>query len=96
MWTLNLGQEILVGISSRTNKEGAECLQRAFPEFKVRKIPVTDTFHLKNIVTLAEEGLLVVKGDSTNSEYLKVSGFILHAWIQIVCLNYISLCKGDF
>ena len=32
------GRELFVGLSSRTNKEGVECLEKAFPKYPVTAI----------------------------------------------------------
>ena len=48
------GQELLVGLSHRTNAAGAEAMQQAFPEIPVRRIDIKEfgdsALHLKSVV----------------------------------------------
>ena len=68
------GREILVGLSSRTNKAGVEAVQAAFPGFPVTGIEVAGPLHLKTLLTLCGEDTLcasIENGDSFTM--LKVS-----------------------
>ncbi|XP_076472142.1 N(G),N(G)-dimethylarginine dimethylaminohydrolase 1-like [Babylonia areolata] len=66
------GKEIFVGLSSRTNKAGLDCLQRVFSDFPVTGIPVTGTLHLKSVVTMAQEGVLLMGSSAASQTALKV------------------------
>ena len=78
------GQEIFVGESLRSNKAGAESLQRAFPEFPVTQVPIRGTLHLKSVATLAQDGVLLVSDSKAGQEVLKVSSF---TWF-LVCFGW--------
>ena len=76
------GKEILVGLSSRTNKAGVEAVQAAFPGFPVTGIEVAGPLHLKTLLTLCGEDTLcasIENGDSfTMLKVVSVSsGFIV-------------------
>ena len=69
------GQEILVGLSGRSNKAGVDGLQKIFPEFPVTPVPVTGALHLKSVATLAQEGVIAVGGSKPAKDVLKVKNF---------------------
>lgn len=61
------GREILVGLSSRTNKAGVEAVQAAFPGFPVTGIEVAGPLHLKTLLTLCGEDTLCASIESGDS-----------------------------
>lgn len=54
------GREFFVGLSSRTNEAGIDDLSKAFPNFPVTAIDVSVHLHLKTMMTMAGEDLIVV------------------------------------
>lgn len=54
------GDEIYVGMSSRTNTLGAAALRAAFPTHTVHEVPVSAGLHLKSIVTCPKVGVFVI------------------------------------
>jgi dimethylargininase len=49
------GRHIVVGLSKRTNKEGAEQLARIFPEFPVVTATVNGSLHLKSVLSAFDQ-----------------------------------------
>ncbi len=85
------GREILVGLSSRTNKAGVEAVQAAFPGFPVTGIEVAGPLHLKTLLTLCGEDTLCASIESGDSfTMLKVSlrsAFVIcHDSVCCVCV----------
>lgn len=62
---LRLGRVLYVGLSSRTNTAGAECLRRAVAPlgYTVHVVPVRNCLHLKSGCTEAGPGLLLANPD---------------------------------
>ena len=58
---LKIGDLILVGISSRTNDEGFRQLKQFFdqPGTRIEQIPVSESLHLKCIITALPDGRLI-------------------------------------
>eukprot|EP01117_Protostelium_nocturnum_P020379 TRINITY_DN9133_c0_g1_i1.p1 TRINITY_DN9133_c0_g1~~TRINITY_DN9133_c0_g1_i1.p1 ORF type:complete len:272 (-),score=86.55 TRINITY_DN9133_c0_g1_i1:17-832(-) len=54
------GSDILVGISSRTNEEGAQFIRDSFPEWNVRTVPVEKGLHLKSVLSALDETTIVI------------------------------------
>ena len=68
------GNHMFVGLSSRTNQEGADYLQKVFPHVEVVAVQMGDingeALHLKSIVThIDEETLLAPAGEEWDSVY---------------------------
>ena len=62
------GKEFFVGLSKRTNSEGASALRSAFPEYPVHEIEVSDqTLHLKSMMSMASDDVIAI-GPSPSSE----------------------------
>jgi N-dimethylarginine dimethylaminohydrolase len=70
------GQEILVGQSTRSNEAAVSSLQKVFPDIPVLGIPVSGTLHLKSVITVAEEGVLVTSKTTAAQQILKVHSFL--------------------
>jgi len=66
---LDTGKDILVGISTRSNKEGAEVLQNAFPNRRIFCFEVTRGLHLKSFVSLLDEKTFVVAGNEEGRKF---------------------------
>ncbi|KAG5453151.1 hypothetical protein CRM22_002268 [Opisthorchis felineus] len=65
------GQEIIVGISSHTNEDGAQAVARAFPEYATSMIQVRPPFRsLKDAVGVAGINVLAVGGSEAAREML--------------------------
>lgn len=56
------GREFFVGLSSRTNQEGIDALAKVFPDFPVYSINVSENLHLKSMMSMGGEDLIVVGG----------------------------------
>ncbi|XP_071802345.1 N(G),N(G)-dimethylarginine dimethylaminohydrolase 1-like isoform X2 [Asterias amurensis] len=54
------GEEFFVGISKRTNSQGAMALAKAFPNYSVSSIKITDQLHLKSMMSMAGPGILAI------------------------------------
>ncbi len=62
---LYTGRHIFVGISKRTNEEGARQLEEAFgSQVPVITIPVLDTLHLKSVVSAFDSETLIFAANS--------------------------------
>lgn len=61
------GKEFLVGLSTRTNLAGVNCLAETFPNYPVTTIPVTEHLHLKSMMTMAGDDMIVV-GESEEAK----------------------------
>lgn len=71
-----LGREIFVGVSQRTNLNGALAVASAFPEFYVTPINVPrKVLHLKSCVSMAGPDILAVSSTPEAQEILRVSFF---------------------
>jgi dimethylargininase len=59
---LQVGRTLYVGLSSRSNAEGAEQLRALVAPFayRVQTLPVSSCLHLKSAVTLASDSLLLI------------------------------------
>ncbi|XP_032238382.2 N(G),N(G)-dimethylarginine dimethylaminohydrolase 1 [Nematostella vectensis] len=68
------GKEFFVGISKRSNKEGAETLAKAFPSLPVSTINVKGHLHLKSTMTMLAPDTIVTSDDET----------ALAAWNELV------------
>ena len=55
-----LGQEILVGQSSRTNEAGIKVLSQIFSNLPVSTIQVSDALHLKSVCSLAAPSTIIL------------------------------------
>ena len=56
-----LGREIFVGISSRTNVQGAQAVGRAFPEYPTTIVTVNPpAIHLKDYITMAGPEVMAI------------------------------------
>lgn len=70
----NLGREIFVGVSQRTNLSGALAVASAFPEFYVTPINVPEkVVHLKSCISMAGPDILAVSTSPEAQEILRVS-----------------------
>ena len=69
---LNTGDKLFVGISTRTNREGADALSRVTGK-PVIPVPVLRGLHLKTAATFLGEDLLVI--DSSSVDTSALSGF---------------------
>ena len=68
-----LGKEIIVGIGNYTNKEGAQCVAKAFPEYAVTIITLPEGVkHLHQIMTMAGPDVIVVPRGQTAQKCLQV------------------------
>ncbi len=86
------GREILVGLSSRTNKAGVEAVQAAFPGFPVTGIEVAGPLHLKTLLTLCGEDTLCASTESGDSfTMLKVSLSLLY-YFDAMC---VCVCERE-
>ena len=73
---VNLGREIFVGVSQRTNLNGALAVASAFPEFYVTPINVPrKVVHLKSCVSMAGPDILCVGSSPEAQEIVRVSLF---------------------
>lgn len=61
------GKEFLVGLSTRTNQAGINCLAETFPSYPVTAVPVTEHLHLKSMMTMAGDDIVVV-GESEEAK----------------------------
>ena len=68
------GEEFFVGISKRTNSQGANALAKAFPNYPVSSIKVADHLHLKSMMSMAAPGILAVGSSPAAQSALKVGG----------------------
>lgn len=67
------GKEFLVGLSSRTNQAGLDSLAETFPSYPVTGISVTEHLHLKSMMTMASDDIIVVGGsDEAQNAWLEV------------------------
>ncbi|XP_065064541.1 N(G),N(G)-dimethylarginine dimethylaminohydrolase 1-like [Rhopilema esculentum] len=63
------GKEFFVGLSTRTNQDGADVLRSAFPLFPVHTIRVIDaTLHLKSMLSLASDDVIAYGPSKAASE----------------------------
>ena len=54
------GREIFVGLSSRTNMLGYECLRDTFPSYPTHAVEIENaTLHLKSMMTMADEDIIL-------------------------------------
>ena len=54
------GREIFVGLSSRTNMAGFECLRDAFPGYPVHSVEIeNNTLHLKSMMTMVDDDVIL-------------------------------------
>ena len=67
------GREFLVGLSKRTNQAGIETLAKTFPSYPVTGISVTSHLHLKSMMTMGGNDIIVVGGSSEAQ----------NAWIEV-------------
>ncbi|XP_022109793.1 N(G),N(G)-dimethylarginine dimethylaminohydrolase 1-like isoform X1 [Acanthaster planci] len=65
------GEEFFVGISKRTNSQGANALAKAFPNYPVSSIKVADHLHLKSMMSMAAPGILAVGSSPAAQSALK-------------------------
>lgn len=100
------GQEILVGQSKRSNHAAVESLRRAFPEYPVTPVPVEGTLHLKNVATLAEEGVLVISSSPLGQKVMECIQSTAHGryrFLQVdndvstnvICINGCVIMKSE-
>ena len=61
------GKEFFVGMTSRTNKEGLETLQKVFSNYPVSPICVVEGLHLKSMMSMAGPNLIAI-GQSSAGE----------------------------
>lgn len=82
LWT---GEEIFVGLSSRTNEAGAKALQRAFSGVPVRRIQLQEGLHLKSVMTMLGPRTLAVAesdgGRAAEAQALECNG--MHEAVRI-------------
>ncbi|XP_077867082.1 N(G),N(G)-dimethylarginine dimethylaminohydrolase 1-like [Saccoglossus kowalevskii] len=65
------GKEFFVGISSRTNQAGALAVAKAFPDYRVSSVNITDHLHLKGLVSVAGPDVLAVGTSAAAKKTLK-------------------------
>ena len=68
------GEEFFVGISKRTNSQGAMALAKAFPNYSVSSIKITDQLHLKSMMSMAGPGILAIGRSKEAKSALQVRG----------------------
>ena len=86
---LYTGREILVGLSSRTNRGGLEAVRQAFPGFIVLGIEVAGPLHLKTLLTLCGEDTLLASVESGDSfKMLQVHLKIPNLESRVECIDF--------
>ncbi|XP_023930485.1 N(G),N(G)-dimethylarginine dimethylaminohydrolase 1-like [Lingula anatina] len=68
LWT---GKEIVVGLSGRTNQEGAQAIAKAFPEYATCMVRVEGALHLKSLMSMAGPELIAVSRSPAAQKVLK-------------------------
>ena len=62
------GNEFFVGLSKRTNNEGAIVLKEAFPMYPVHTVPIKEqSLHLKSMMSMVSDDIIAI-GPSSSSE----------------------------
>ncbi|XP_059504155.1 N(G),N(G)-dimethylarginine dimethylaminohydrolase 1 isoform X2 [Stegostoma tigrinum] len=61
------GKEFFVGLSKRTNQQGAQIVADVFKDYAVSTVEVTGTLHLKTYCTMAGPGLIAI-GSSPHAQ----------------------------
>ncbi|XP_020391506.2 N(G),N(G)-dimethylarginine dimethylaminohydrolase 1 [Rhincodon typus] len=61
------GKEFFVGLSKRTNQQGAQIVADVFKDYAVSTVEVTGTLHLKTFCTMAGPGLIAI-GSSPHAQ----------------------------
>jgi hypothetical protein len=80
------GKEIIVGVhkADGTNKEGAQCVAKSFPEYAVTIVNMPDNIRrLQQIMSLAGPDIIVVSRTKEGSEVLQVGNTGLYMPILI-------------
>lgn len=84
LWT---GREIFVGISSRTNVQGAQAVGRAFPEYPTTIVTVNPpAIHLKDYITMAGPEVMAIgssKGAQATFREIRNSGAVGYKYITV-------------
>jgi dimethylargininase len=71
---LLLGREIFVGLSERTNMQGAQAVGRAFPEYPTTIVHVNPpAIHLKDYITMAGPEVMAVGSSQAAQKTFQVS-----------------------
>jgi len=98
---LRLGRRLFVGISSRTNRQGAAQLREFLRPFgyHVASVPVAATLHLKSAATPVNEGLVVVnasavKPDAFGAAYIVVPDTEPQG-ANVLAVNTAVLCPAN-
>ncbi|XP_039287307.1 N(G),N(G)-dimethylarginine dimethylaminohydrolase 1, partial [Nilaparvata lugens] len=65
------GREFFVGLSKWTNEAGARAVAAAFPEYPCSAIKVTESQHLKSLVSMAGPDVLCVSSGKGSQDVLK-------------------------
>lgn len=66
-----IGREFFIGITKWTNESGACAVASAFPEYPCTPIKVTESKHLKTIVSMAGPDLMCVGSSDSSKNVLK-------------------------
>ncbi|TNM93350.1 N(G),N(G)-dimethylarginine dimethylaminohydrolase 2-like [Takifugu rubripes] len=66
------GREFFVGISSHTNRRGAEVLADTFRDFTVSTVPVCGGARLKNICSMGGPGTIIISSSSGAKKTLRM------------------------
>jgi dimethylargininase len=89
LWT---GRHVFVGLSERTNQEGAEFLQTVFSNLEVISVPISGALHLKSIVTHMDRFTLVAPTGELGDATLQAMQAADRGY-EIVRLPSISACN---
>lgn len=101
------GREIFVGLSSRTNKAGYECLRDAFPKYPTHAVEIeNDTLHLKSMMTMVDEDIILCGKSSDACKAIDIvmqkSQFMYSvvrtpddSGANVVVLNGTIFCRSD-
>ncbi len=81
------GRELFVGLSSRTNEEGARALGTIFPHVPLHTIRVAGALHLKSVATALDAKTLLV------AQSLPIHGYELVRVPDPICANVVT--AGD-
>lgn len=65
------GKEIFVGISDRTNMDGAKAVAQAFPDYQVSMVKIRGDLHLKSVLTMVDTETVVVVGNDAGKAVIE-------------------------
>ncbi len=97
---LVVGRTVFVGLSERTNAEGAAQLQSFLPGYSVLPVRVPAGLHLKSSVTQAGDHLLITRELSTRPEFASHRHLVVpdeEAYAaNILCLNGVLVMPSGY